>query len=261
MTRNAPPAGSHGPEPEGIAMNKPLSEATMGEPLSIARMTDPDLAVRLGRMGLFEGSGITRLDREVLVQPVRVRGPLGETVLGGGMAMKIVVHLDDGRKMPLIEMTPGESGHVEGLTGGPDLSDTMGVLGLNANDRIVFVRRLPPMEYLTVIPGGGRLRLTEGMAAKIWGRLRERSMQFVSARAGEAFLVDKVLGGNHAARMLAARGIRPGISLVLESVAQAQSLQLDTHNPVIVTSHEGLRLFLTPADAQRILVRRAGPEG
>lgn len=240
-------------------MYVPLNDAPLGEPLVLVKVTDPNLALRLQRMGLFEGSEIVRLEQEVLVQPVRVRGPGGEAVLGGGMTMKMVVHLDDGRKLPLAEMQPGETGHIEGVTGGTGLSEALKTLQLKSNDRIHFVRRLPPMEYIAIIETSGRVRLTEGMAAKIWGRMQERMLQFVSARVGEKFHVEKILGGVNAAHMLQTRGIEPGKVLVLEGVAaQAQSLRQGIRNPLVISSREGLRLFLTPDSGEQILVRRAG---
>jgi Fe2+ transport system protein FeoA len=237
-----------------------LTEAALGKPLVIKKMAKPDLAERLRRMGLFEGSEIVRLDQEVLVRPIRVRGPRGDAVLGGGMAMKIVVHLDDGRKLPLIEMTPGETGHIEGLTGGAELAGALETLRLNLHDRISFLRQLPPMAYVTVISGGGRVRLTEGMAAKIWGRMQEQSLQFVSARAGQPFEVTKILGGPKARKILSAQGIEPGKALTLEEVAQAQNLPGGVRNPVVISSREGLRLFLEPSEANYIFVTETGPE-
>ena len=236
-------------------MHIPLTKAPAGRPLIIEKMVDPELAARLRRMGLFEGSEIVRLDRDILVRPVKVKGPRGEAVLGGGMAMKAVVHLDDGRKLPLIEMRPGEKGHIEGLTGGPELEETLKKLGLSTDEPITFIRILPPMEYTVVIVDGGRVRLTEGMAAKIWGQLQGRPLQLVSARVGVEFHVLDVLGGTKAKQALQARGLEPGKTLILESVGQAQSLHTDVRNPVVVSSREGLRLFLTPKDGNNILVR------
>jgi Fe2+ transport system protein FeoA len=235
-------------------MYKPLTDAAFGRPLIIQKVTDPDLALRLRRMGLFEGSGIVRLDQEVLVQPVRVQGTHAEVVLGGGMAMKIVAHLEDGRKLPLVEMQPGEVGHIEGLTGGSELTAALKILGLMPDDRVRLIRRLPPMEYVTVIAGGVRVRLTEGMAAKLWGRMGEREIQFVSARVGEPFEVNRILGGRGARSMLESQGIETGSVLTLEGVTQAQSLRAGVQNPLVINSREGLRLFLRQHEGERILV-------
>jgi Fe2+ transport system protein FeoA len=232
-----------------------LVDAPFDAPLLIHEVTDPGLALRLSRMGLFEGSEILRLDREVLVQSVRVRGEKKDAVLGGGTAMKTVVHLDkDNRRLPLADMQPGDTGHVEGFTGGKGLTDALDFLGIHADGPIRFIRKLPPMEYIAVVEGAGRERLTEGMAAKIWGRMGEQELQFVSARVGAQFTVDRILGGGKARAMFQNRGISPGKHLVLEGVAQAQSLRLATANPVVISSREGLRLFLSSEDATRISV-------
>lgn len=239
-------------------MTVPLFESPAGRPLVLKAFTDPDLAVRLGRMGLYEGSEIERLDQEVLVQPVRIKGPAGEAVLGGGMAMKVVIHLDDGRKLPLAEMRTGETGHMEGFTGGPALSDTLAVLGLSSGDRIRFLRHLPPMTYITRLETGVRVHLTEGMAAKIWGRSGNEEVQFICAPTDNPFAVLQILGGKRARQMLYSRQIEPGTILVLENVAPDQSLRTETRNPVVIASREGLRLFLNPEDGRRILVTPAG---
>lgn len=241
-------------------MYLPLTKAPFGKPLVLVKVLNPDLASHLKRMGLFEGSELMRLDEEVLVQPIRVRGPKGEAILGGGMGTKIVVHLDDGRELPLMEMKPGETGHIEGLTGGAALSDALNILGLNMNDRITLVRKIPPMEYVTVVEKGERVRLTEGMAAKIWGRMQESPLQFVSAQTGKKFYVQKILGGRNARQMLASRGIEPGKVLVLEKVELAQCLVMGKQNPLIISSREGLRLFLEQKEGDRILVREVGSE-
>jgi len=239
-------------------MHVPLTDAPFGKPLFLVKVTNSDLALRLRRMGLFEGSELLRLNEDVLVQPVRVRGPKGDAILGGGMGFKIVVHMDDGRKLPLVEMKPGETGHIEGLIGGNKLADALDTLGLNINDRICLVRKLPPMEYVTMIEKKGRVRLTEGMAAKIWGRMEENLLQFVLARKGKRFYVQKILAGANARMMLASQGIEPGKVLILEGVEQAKSLYMSRRNPVVVSSRNGLRLYLQQKDAKRIFVREVG---
>ncbi len=232
-----------------------LTDAPLGTPLTVARFSAPDLARRLGRMGLFEGSELVRLEQEVTLRSVRVRGGAGEVILGGGMALKMVVHLNDGRKLPLSEMQPGESGHLEGLTGGQGLSNTLSVLGLKIDDPVVLVRNLPPMDYQVLTETGARTRLPEGMAAKIWGQMEGRSLQFASARAGAEFITEKILGGYQAREMLREQGIEPGKRLTLEGVAPAQSLRLAARNPVAISTRQGLRLFLEPRDASQIFVR------
>jgi hypothetical protein len=87
--------------------------------------------------------------------------------------------------------------------------------------------------------------------------MQGRELQFIAARSGEPFQVQAILGGEAAAGMLLARGIEPGTTIVLESVAQAQSLTFGVKNPVIISSREGLRLFLARNQGKQILVRES----
>jgi len=236
-------------------MYKPLIDAPFDKPLVLVKVENPDLAMRLSRMGLFEGSELLRLDEDVLIQPVRVRGPGGEFILGGGMAGGVVVHLDDGRKLPLVEMKPGESGHIEGTTCGSGLIKTLNTFGFKIDDEISFVRRLPSMEYITIVEKESRIRLTEGMAAKIWGRMQGRTIQFASAQVKEEFEVLEILGGFKAEKMLFSRGVEPGKILILEGVEQAKNLFIGNKDPLIISTPDGLRLFLQEKEGKRIFVK------
>ena len=103
------------------------------------------------------------------MHPVRVRGVKGEVVLGGGMATRVIVHLDDGRRMPLMDMKPGQRGHIKGTTGSINLADALNTLGLKEDGEIVYLRQLPRMDYTVVVRKNATVRIPEGMAAKVWG--------------------------------------------------------------------------------------------
>jgi Fe2+ transport system protein FeoA len=235
-------------------MYTPLNNAPIGVPLILDNVTDFHLAEELRHMGIFEGSGLVRLDEEVLLQPLKVRGPRGDVVLGSGMAGKIVVHLEDGRRLPLPEMRTREHGHMEGITGGPELMHALDVLGLRRDDEVMLVRKLPPMEYIAVLEKKQRIHLTEGMAAKIWGTIDKLPMQFVSAQTGKEFHVQDLLGGKNSRQVLHGYGIGIGSILVLEKVAQAQSVVMNHIHPLIISTHDGLRMFLPENQGRRIYV-------
>jgi Fe2+ transport system protein FeoA len=240
-------------------MEANLAHAPCETPLVVVRVADSQLEVQLGRMGISPGSQVTRLDEEVALNTVRVRGPKGEVLLGGGMGGKVVVHLegegDDGRMAPLTELTPGQSGHIEAVTGGQSLAETLAALGLKNDDRIEMVRALPPMEYVARLSGRGRVRLAEGMAAKILGRMGPVECQFANAQAGAAFTVTRILGGERAKRAITALGIATGDELVLDHVAKAASYRLSGGDRVVISSREGLRLFLRRDQADMVIVR------
>jgi len=235
-------------------MYSSLTHAPAGIPLAISRITDEDLEARMGRMGLFVGGEITRLDEDVALKTVRVRGPKGEVILGSGMGGKVVAHLDDGRMLPLIELQPGDTGHVECVTAGNALREGMEALGLKDDDPIELIRVLPPMEYTAVVEGRGRVRLAEGMAAKILGSMGDVNCQFANAQAGMDFVVEKIIGGERAQRAIAAMDIAVGTVLRLEMVGKAPSLQMASRNRCVITSPEGLRLFLRQDQADLVVV-------
>ncbi len=231
-----------------------LTHAPTGVSLTISRITDQDLESRMGRMGLFIGGEIVRLDEDVALQTVRVKGPKGEVVLSGGMGGKVVAHLDDGRMIPLTEMKPGETGHVECVTAGGPLREGMAALGLKDDDPIELIRVLPPMEFIAVVEGRGRIRLAEGMAAKIIGRMGEMKCQFANAQAGMEFVVEQIIGGHRAQRAISSLRIEAGVTMRLESVEKAPSFQLANRNRCVISSHEGLRIFLRHDQADCVIV-------
>jgi len=235
-------------------MYSSLTHAPAGIPLTISRIGDNDLASRMVRMGLFVGGEITRLDEDVALTTVRLRGPKGEVVLGSGMGGKVLAHLDDGRMLPLVEMRPGEKGHVECVNGGDALREGMAALGLKDDDPIELIRVLPPMEFTALVTGRGRIRLAEGMAAKIIGRMGKVCCQFANAQAGADFTVEQIIGGSRAKRAIESLDIRPGTILRLETVGKAPSYQMAARNRCVVTSPTGLRLFLRQDQADLVVV-------
>jgi len=236
-------------------MHSSLADAPCGIPLTIVRIADSDMCSRLARMGIYPDSLVTRLDEEVALDTVRVRGPKGEVVLGGGMGGKVVIHMPDGRMLPLSEMRPGECGHIEAITAGGALIEALAALGLENDDEIKMVRRLPSMEYITVIDGRTRLRLAEGMAAKILGRMGRMECQFANTQAGADFVVTRILGGRRAGRAISSLGIKVGCLLRLESVEKASSYRMTGGKRFVVSSRDGLRLYLREDQADVVIVK------
>jgi Fe2+ transport system protein FeoA len=235
-------------------MEMQLSNAPFDSPLALSTVTNPELDAMLARLGLFRGQRLFRQSEEVLLHPVRVRGSGGEVVLGGRMAMRVIVHLADGRRMPITDMSPGQTGHIEGTTCSPRLLEALNVLGLSIDEPITYLRQLPHMEYVVRVGTERRERLTEGMAAKIWGRFGGRSMQFVSAGKGQPFTVEQLLGGERAFTALQNKGIVPGKIISLEAVGPVQTFTMAVYEPVVITTEDGLHLHLRPDQAESIWV-------
>ncbi len=236
-------------------MYQTLTNAPFEKSLLLVKVTDPSLALRFRHIGVFEGMELIRIKEDVKLQPIRVEGSKGYAVIGGGMSSKIIVRLDDGGKSSLAEMEPDETGYIAGLTGGPELSAALQVLGFKNNEKITLIRRLPPMEYVAFMEKKGKIRLTESMAAKIWGEMDKKLVQFNFARKGKNFLVKSILGGRNAREMLLSRSIEAERILVLEGVTPARNLYLCKHDPLVVSTKDGLRLFLKKQDCEQIFVK------
>lgn len=231
-----------------------LDKAPFGVHLILSRVDAPRLGEKFVRMGLHPGDTIVRLDEAIEPGPVRIRGPVGEVILAAGMASKVIAHHDDDHKTPIMEMTPGEQGHIEGLICGSSLEKGLAVLGIRENDRIEMLRRIPPMQYEALV-AGRVVRLTEGTAAKIWGEMNGKMMQFAMAGTGQPFHVHQLLGGRRAVALLQMEGILPGNKITLARVSPARSMGEGGSNHSVIQSSSGLRIYLRPDQAEGIIVR------
>lgn len=229
--------------------------APHGSSLCIERINSEQLEKELFRMGITVGNTVYRMNAELDLHTVKIRHKGGDTVLSGGMGGKVLGHLNDGRIIALTEMKVGEKGHIETVEGGEDLLSTMKSLGLEHGQEFEMIRILPPMEYITLINGKRRERLSEGMAAKILGTLENgEHCQFANTCAGSKFTVEKVIGGENAQKIMAAFNIRSGDILVLELVENAPVFKLSQGDRFILTNKAGLRIYLKKDQAEAIIV-------
>lgn len=233
----------------------PLNQAPFDQSLELCSIKNNYLAAQLQKMGLYIGNEIIRMDETLIVQAIRIRTKSGEVILSGGMGVKTIAHLDDGRRIPLLDMELGETGHIEGITGGHELAATLKELGLKENEQITLLRKLPPMEYNARINSKGILHLNEGEAARIWGECNGRNGQFSLSSVHCNFHVKKLLGGDQATSRLKHAGLESGSILTLESVSSTQTLQLGTTDQMVISSPDGLHLHLSESAGNEILVR------
>jgi len=232
-----------------------LDQAPFDQLLEICMIETGHLSTQIRRMGLDLESRIVRLDETLAVQPVRVCGKQGVAVLSGGMGLKTIVHIDkDDRRIPLLDMEPGETGHLEGATGGREFVRALELLGFSENDPITLERKLPPMEYLTRHENR-MLRLSEGDAARILGEIGGEARQFALSSANVAFTVKKLLGGVKATTRLKKLGLREGSVLTLSAVSSKQTVEISGEDQLMITSHDGLHLHLPKVVGKKIFVR------
>lgn len=231
-----------------------LDKAPFNVPLRLKRVAVTSLAMRLEKVGLFPGAEIVKNDEQIYMQPVRIKGEKGDIILSGGMATKTIVHVGD-RKMPIIDMEPGQTGHIEGIVAGSELGRSLEILGLVENSEVSFIRKLPLMEYVTlVVSAGRRVRLVTGLAAKVAGVCAGKFRQFAITSPEEPFEVTHILGGSGALDALAEQGITEGVILMLESVEMNQTVEVCGNNCLAITTREGLHLHLPVEAGNNIFV-------
>jgi len=85
-------------------------------------------------------------------------------------------------------MNRNEKGHIETIACGKGCAHAMECLGIEEDMEITFIKALPHMDYLALINRQERTRLSEGEAARIWGKNEnEESTQFYFAKRNTPF--------------------------------------------------------------------------
>lgn len=237
-------------------MYSSLLDAPVHTDLTLLEVTHPGLRHWLQRLGLYAGSRLMRHDEEVNYFPVRVRTSRGDVVVPAGLGIRVFVHVTTGERKPLVEMHRRERGHVETMSCGRGCAHALTHLGLAEEAEVTFIRALPHMDYVTVIERRERTRLTEGEAARVWGRGGDGGeRQFYFATRNQPFIVSEIIGGRMVREHLRTHGISPGCSLVLESIEQTRELHKPGSEPVTISSQGGLRLYLNRIQAGQVIVR------
>ena len=232
-----------------------LAHAPSGISLLLVHITSNGLATRLARLGLFEGARLNRLGETVSIGPVKVKGPKGEIVLGGGLAERVIIHLDESdRRLPLPECLPHSSGHIEGITGDHTVEKALAVLGLVDNDHITVVRRIPPMTYKVLVDGIHHEQINENLATVLLGDTPTGPTQFCAVGTGEPFVVRHILADQNSRDVLTATHIEPGARLELVSVSSSPVLNFSDSKPVVAETSAGLRLYFNELDAHDLIV-------
>ncbi len=238
----------------------PLVDAPINQELELIKVNGEATGQWLQHLGLFKGTRIIRHGEELQYFPVRVKGLLGDVVVPAGYGIKTIVHLDGSdERCPLTEMPKKSSGHIETISGGKGLVSGLKKLGLEKDKPITFIRALPHMDYVTIINNRQRTMLSEGEAAKIWGKYTGREGggcgQFYFSRKREEFVVEEIIGGQKATGHLASHGVKKGDTLYMETVKQAQEVHGPVASPIVISGPGGLRLYLSPAQAAKIEVK------
>lgn len=239
-------------------MHSTLINAPVNTDLVLLEITSVELAIWLQRLGLFIGSHIIRHDKEINYYPIRIRSTKGDVVVPAGLGIKIFVHLNSGERKPLVEMKKNETGHIETMSCGHGCIRALAHIGIKENVNVTFLHSLPHMDYITLINRKERTRLSEGEAARLWGKCEEgKESQFYFAKKNKPFLVKEIIGGSKIYEHIKTHGIQQGCTLILEAIEQAQELHKPGFEPITISSICGLRLYLSPTQASWIVVKSA----
>lgn len=236
-----------------------VDQAPFDVPLILMDIRSQVLAQRLRRLGVFPGDVIVRLDEHAASGAARVLLHSGQALLSGGVAAKVIVHHDDGHTTPVIEMQPGEKGHVEGLLCGELLREGLEILGIGEQSWIQMVRRQPSVSY-DVLLDGKRLLLPEGMATKVWGQTAGQCMQLALTEPGRPFQVLRLLGGRRAGTIMRTLGIAPGKTVILKEISLIHCFGEGLRRQIVLSVDSRMRLYLRPDQAEAMAVRLLGDE-
>ena len=83
---------------------------------------------------------------------------------------------------------------------------------------------------------------------------KKEMLQFANASAGVKFVVSQIIGGEKAQKIIQAMDIQEGDILFLESVEHASICHLGRNERFILSTAEGLRLYLHKDQAESIMV-------
>ncbi len=234
-----------------------LDTINTGSKVVLSGIADRNLARRLKIIGVMPGCHLELFHEHVLDSSVVVRSEKGIAVLDAEMASKLMICHEDDHITPVVDMFPGENGHVYDLPAIYCLKRIMSVLGLSTGSQVFMVNRIPPF-YYSIYVNSKDIRITQGLACRIWGSIRGRECQLALASEGDEFHVQDVLGGRRVKNVIDKLGIKQN------KTARVNSLILfDGDIPLgeqllILTTESGSRVHLNSRQASRMYVAPSG---
>ena len=224
-----------------------LNNAPFEQLLRIVAITNESFENEMKRSGLRVGSECHK-HLSTNIPSLRLKGPKGSVVLGGGLTRKIILNVSKEQK-ELAEIKFNDCAEVAEIKGGCWLQKSLEMLGIKVGSKVRLMRRLPPMEYVIRINNQERIKIGEAFAARIIGCHEEGNIQqFSSARVEIDFKVTDIAGGRKFMTFMKSMGISLGEKIVLEGLEHVSELFSDTGD-----NYEGKRICLkTVKGAARI---------
>lgn len=223
-----------------------LSEAKSGGFYKIVNVKDPETARRLSTYGIFGGSVVSKVSRgDIELATLKIVAHDGTKAVSGSIARHLFYKSSSGEKRSIYEHEP----ETEFAVVVPKMiTADMKKLGIKSGDSIKVIKKLPHMEYVTLIGRKTRTRLSEAHAACILGG----GKQFSFAGKNREFIVDSLISYDTYGSLMTAWGINEGTVLVLEGIEAGKSVHLDNYPDMVICTAEGLRVFISVHTAEKI---------
>jgi Fe2+ transport system protein FeoA len=223
-----------------------LSDAKSGGFYKVISVKDAELARRLGAYGIFAGTIVSKVGRgDIELATLKIGAKDGTKALSGSLARHLFYKSPSGEKRSVYEHETGEDFTVIV----PKIAaKDMAKLGISAGDSIQVIKKLPHMEYVTLIGHKTRCRLSEAHAACVIGD----GKQFSFASKNKDFVVEELLSQETYSQVMAVNGIQKGTVLTLEGIETGKSVHLDDYPDMVLCTAEGLRVFVSESTAEKI---------
>jgi Fe2+ transport system protein FeoA len=231
---------------------KNLLQAPMQQAQYIVDIKDESQAAMLATLGLTEGALISKVATGGMSAPVWLRGPWGQAIVDGESADGIFVRLDGGQIRSATALQPHQKAY---YLGGVPTNDILNKLGIQPEQSIRLMRKLPLMTY--VVQGAQKkvVRIDCKSATRIWGLMDGRKMQFAAALVKRLFAVESILGENDSSSRLSALGIRAGVDLTLLRLEQIPDSGQNDPGCITIAKTNHLQIHIPATVAANIFVR------
>ncbi|MCD8553446.1 ferrous iron transport protein A [Seleniivibrio sp.] len=223
-----------------------LSDAKSGGFYKVISVKDAELARRLGAYGIFAGTIVSKVGRgDIELATLKISVKEVTKALSGSLARHLFYKSPSGEKRSIYEHETGtDFTVVVPKTAAKDMAR----LGIKGGDTIQVMRKLPHMEYITLVGHKTRCRLSEAHAACILGD----GKQFSFASKSRDFIVDELLSQETYAQVMSVNGIQQGTPLTLEGIETGKSVHLDDYPDMVICTAQGLRVFISESTAEKI---------
>ncbi|MGE4266835.1 MAG: ferrous iron transport protein A [Deferribacterales bacterium] len=223
-----------------------LSDAKSGGFYKVMSVKDAELARRLGAYGIFAGTIVSKVGRgDIELATLKISVNEVTKALSGSLARHLFYKSPSGEKRSIYEHETGlDFTVVVPKTAASDMTK----LGIKGGDTIQVIKKLPHMEYITLVGHKTRCRLSEAHAACILGD----GKQFSFASKNKDFIVDELLSQETYGQVMSVNGIQKGTQLTLEGIETGKSVHLDDYPDMVICTAQGLRVFISESTAEKI---------